>query len=38
MTAGCTTKRGRSSELKDKLEEIEAIEDGQQVMHHWQEN
>jgi len=38
MTAGRTTKRGKLSELKDELEVIDEIEDGQQVMHHWQEN
>jgi len=37
MTAGCTTARGGSSELKDELEVIEKRGDGQQVMHHWQE-
>jgi hypothetical protein len=35
MTAGRTTERGGSSELKDELKVIEEIEDGQQVMHHW---
>jgi hypothetical protein len=35
MTAGRPTERGGSSELKDELEVIEEIEDGQQVMHHW---
>jgi len=34
MTAGRTTERGGSSELKDELEVIEKIGDGQQVMHH----
>jgi len=38
MTAGHTTERGRSSELKDKLEVIEEMEDWQQVMHQWQES
>jgi len=37
MTAGYTTERGGSSELKDELEVIEQIGDLQQVMHHWQE-
>jgi len=38
MTAGRTTEGGRSSELKDELEIIEEMEDGQQVMHHWQKS
>jgi len=38
MTAGRTIERGGSSELKDELEVIEEMEDGQQVMHHWQES
>ena len=38
MTAGRTTERGGSSELKDELEVIEEMEDGQQVMHHWQKS
>jgi len=38
MTAGRTTERGGSLQLKDELEVIQEIEDGQQVMHHWQEN
>jgi len=39
MTAGRTTERGGSSELKDELEKIggKKIGDGQQVIHHWQE-
>jgi len=38
MVAGRTTERGGSSELKDELEVIEKIRDGQQVMYHWQES
>jgi len=38
MTAGRTTQRGGSSELKDELEVIQEREDGQQVMHHWQKS
>jgi len=38
MTADCTAERGGSSVLKDELEVIEKIGDGQQVMHHWQES
>jgi len=38
MTAGRTTERGGSSELRDELEVIEEMEDGQQVMHDWQKN
>jgi len=38
MTASRTTERGGSSELKDELEVIEEIDDGQQVMHYWQES
>jgi len=38
MTAGRTTARGGSSELKDELEVIEEMEDGQQVMHDWKES
>jgi len=38
MTAGCITERGGSSELKDELKVIEELEDGQPVMHHWQES
>jgi len=38
MIAGRTTERGGSSEPKVELEVIEEIEDGQQVMHHWQES
>jgi len=38
MTAGRTTERGGSSELKDGLEVIEEMEGGQQVMHHWQKS
>jgi len=38
MTTGRTTEPGRSSELKNELDLIQEIEDGQQVMHHWQEN
>jgi len=34
MSAGRTTERGGSSGLKDELEVIEEMEDGQQVMHH----
>jgi len=38
MTAGRTTERGRSSEIKDEIEVIEEMENGQQVMHHWSES
>jgi len=35
MTASSTTERGGLSELKDELQVIKEIEDGQQVMYHW---
>jgi len=38
VTAGRTTERGESSELKDEFKIVEKMEDGQQVMHHWQES
>jgi len=38
MTAGPTTEQGRSSGLKDELKAIQEIQDGQQVMHHWQKS
>jgi len=38
MTADRTTERGRLSDLKDELKVFEEIDDGQQVMHHWQKS
>jgi len=38
MTSGRTTERGGSSEIKDEIEVIQEMEDGQQVMHNWPES